>query len=738
MSDLSPVGRWKRREAVREALGVRTSEEASDVLVALALSEGVYRDGGAGAASVCGAARERFAPDLVPLRALQPSRRGASHHHMLAESPSAIYVCFRGTANLYDLLADADVLQVPPWTAAGASRGALVHRGFLVRARGVPVLPLYAHARRQGKRLVLCGHSLGGGVAALAGVRLLSALSADGTGPPPQVRCITFAQPPVGNAALAREVRDRGWDERFLSFALPDDVVPRLLAAAAPLPAPDPAPQPPAQLARRRLTRLVPLAHAKRPPGRPGADHAGEEAPASWAHRAVRALPTPPDYMLFGQLAEVAPGGIQPVDIWNAPLRSLAGEARTKFASHSSASYRTRLHELCSAALPPGLSLGDNALPSSEAQPVPLGQVSAPIRIGAAVAFAPLGGRRKDQMRVEVRGRGLGGCTQASLAVSGAADVQLSPAQGSSLPPPLELTAPTRRPAGLSLLAPAFLAEGLHPTVRCSSDFDIAEAPLVQRSRRVQLLGDDGVDLNAVARALAGEEGPGASDGAAAGGGVRYECGPPPVDGIGGLGAVLRNMLPPHLGGVEPVDAVLMLHSPGDVGPLDPSARATAPGRAKVPVIAAYLDAGNTPGAPPVVTPALEPALKSVVLVRDAPELLLGADTPAKRLPGEPKRREPLWALHRATASVASVASGIASKLRRREAPLREVSGADGLRDELYRVLRDDEPRALAAHADALLVAQAALPRAATRIRNTLNRLQAAWQPRQAPSAARL
>jgi hypothetical protein len=31
------------------------------------------------------------------------------------------------------------------------------HRGFLMRARSIPVEQLYFHARSQGKRLVLCG-----------------------------------------------------------------------------------------------------------------------------------------------------------------------------------------------------------------------------------------------------------------------------------------------------------------------------------------------------------------------------------------------------------------------------------------------------------------------------------------------------------------------------------------------------------------------------------------------------
>ena len=40
-----------------------------------------------------------------------------------------------------------------------AQAEALAHRGFLARARHIPVEALYAHAQSQGKRLVLCGAS---------------------------------------------------------------------------------------------------------------------------------------------------------------------------------------------------------------------------------------------------------------------------------------------------------------------------------------------------------------------------------------------------------------------------------------------------------------------------------------------------------------------------------------------------------------------------------------------------
>ena len=72
----------------------------------------------------------------------------------------------------------------------------------------------------KGKRLVFTGHSLGGGIACLAAIRLLSML------PPPlhgSVSAIGFATPPLGNQALAEAVRARGWDSQILSYTLPED-----------------------------------------------------------------------------------------------------------------------------------------------------------------------------------------------------------------------------------------------------------------------------------------------------------------------------------------------------------------------------------------------------------------------------------------------------------------------------------------------------------------------------------
>ncbi|KAL0906669.1 hypothetical protein M5K25_025182 [Dendrobium thyrsiflorum] len=109
------------------------------------------------------------------------------------------------------------------------------HRGFLARAKGIPALEIYRLAQKKNRNLVLCGHSLGGAVAALATLAILRALASSsisqGHGKV-QVKCITFSQPPVGNAALKDYVHQKGWQKYFKSYCIPEDLVPRLLSPA--------------------------------------------------------------------------------------------------------------------------------------------------------------------------------------------------------------------------------------------------------------------------------------------------------------------------------------------------------------------------------------------------------------------------------------------------------------------------------------------------------------------------
>lgn len=77
---------------------------------------------------------------------------------------------------------------------------------------------LYARAHVRGKRLILCGHSLGGAVAQLCALRLLQQLPLDEAG---NVSVMAFASPAIGNQALARAVQQAGWQDCFATFLMP-------------------------------------------------------------------------------------------------------------------------------------------------------------------------------------------------------------------------------------------------------------------------------------------------------------------------------------------------------------------------------------------------------------------------------------------------------------------------------------------------------------------------------------
>ncbi|GBF91817.1 hypothetical protein Rsub_04922 [Raphidocelis subcapitata] len=168
---------------------------------------------------------------------------------VVSHGPHAVYVAFQGTKQLSDWAANLRVRHTTLWQRdAGAKqqRDASAHGGFGRRSRALPLFELRDAARAAGKRLVLCGHSLGGAVATLCAVTLLRESQTDGGAPgrgggggggDPGIRCIAFAAPPCANDALAAEAAAAGWDRYISNYVLPEDpVVPmvnRLLRARA-------------------------------------------------------------------------------------------------------------------------------------------------------------------------------------------------------------------------------------------------------------------------------------------------------------------------------------------------------------------------------------------------------------------------------------------------------------------------------------------------------------------------
>lgn len=144
-----------------------------------------------------------------------------------AEDGQRLLVVIRGTQTqgqqgLRDIITD---LKCWPHAWELAPTGVKVHAGFLGAAKrflqDAKVLALLA-ANRPGKRLVLCGHSLGGAVANL----LALAWGAD--------QLVTIGQPRTGNAAFANWSAQRLPGERYVRIVDHQDIVtevpPALLA----------------------------------------------------------------------------------------------------------------------------------------------------------------------------------------------------------------------------------------------------------------------------------------------------------------------------------------------------------------------------------------------------------------------------------------------------------------------------------------------------------------------------
>lgn len=78
---------------------------------------------------------------------------------------------------------------------------------------------------KKGNTIVFTGHSMGGGIAALAALRMLEMQP----GLPKSVFCITFGFPLIGDEILARGVRRKKWADQFCHVVLRRDALSRIL-----------------------------------------------------------------------------------------------------------------------------------------------------------------------------------------------------------------------------------------------------------------------------------------------------------------------------------------------------------------------------------------------------------------------------------------------------------------------------------------------------------------------------
>ncbi|XP_007049623.2 PREDICTED: uncharacterized protein LOC18612656 [Theobroma cacao] len=246
--------------------------DLQDILCCMVLSECVYKRPATEMIRAVNKFKADFGGQIVSLERVQPSSDHVPHRYLLAEAGDTLFASFIGTKQYKDVMADANILQgaifhedviedidrievteanqgerqkengenqfsslesKPKWIKDRPKPAA--HRGFMARAKGIPALELYRLAQKKKRKLVLCGHSLGGAVAALATLAILRVIAVSSSSKESekvQVKCITFSQPPVGNAALRDYVNRKGWQHYFKSYCIPEDLVPRILSPA--------------------------------------------------------------------------------------------------------------------------------------------------------------------------------------------------------------------------------------------------------------------------------------------------------------------------------------------------------------------------------------------------------------------------------------------------------------------------------------------------------------------------
>lgn len=252
------------------AVKAESINDLQDILCCMVLSECVYKRPASEMVRAVNKFKADFGGHVVSLERVQPSSDHVPHRYLLAEAGDTLFASFIGTKQYKDIVADVNIFQGAIFheedvesahsiqsTETTRSHGQqssgdnssksleevlmqtkptakpAVHRGFMSRAKGIPAWELYRLAQKKKRKLVLCGHSLGGAVATLATLAILRVFATSlKEHEKIQVKCITFSQPPVGNAALRDYVNRKGWQNYFKTYCIPEDLVPRILSPA--------------------------------------------------------------------------------------------------------------------------------------------------------------------------------------------------------------------------------------------------------------------------------------------------------------------------------------------------------------------------------------------------------------------------------------------------------------------------------------------------------------------------
>ena len=145
-------------------------------------------------------------------------------NHQNFQSEHILLIAFRGSYNRCDYITD---IKVGLRTDSKKKLKGEVHNGFLERSQSIPLEKIKTLADKyKVKRIITCGHSLGGAVSSLCHMRLMQFLDASF-----ELTNMTFGAPFFGNHELQKWASQQKYTDRMFHFVNSSDIVPIVLSS---------------------------------------------------------------------------------------------------------------------------------------------------------------------------------------------------------------------------------------------------------------------------------------------------------------------------------------------------------------------------------------------------------------------------------------------------------------------------------------------------------------------------
>ncbi|KAK9760119.1 hypothetical protein K7432_016179 [Basidiobolus ranarum] len=156
------------------------------------------------------------------ISSIAPTNSRCDHGYIVGFSENCMYVSFKATSRVRDILRDLNYRKSIHMHGFEGR----IHSGFLELGLQIPLegfLEFLEHTANNKARIVFSGHSLGGAIAVVVALRVLTILGMD----PNVIHVYTFGTPPIGDDTFARYY-DNHFRTNFTSFYNDGDIIPNL------------------------------------------------------------------------------------------------------------------------------------------------------------------------------------------------------------------------------------------------------------------------------------------------------------------------------------------------------------------------------------------------------------------------------------------------------------------------------------------------------------------------------